>query len=614
MSSRHWGLLLLAVASRWASLSLLNVSPYYRMAPRSFTGSGFLVQPAWLDLAVPAVFILALWTAVPRERPKASALGKAALDALWILAFPLLAGLSLFLFVQRWLVKPDLDWASLLRFLQFVLAFVAMNVFLDHVTVRNVWARRGLALTLAAVLALSQDLISGPEMAPFRILILLSSVGTLLAATTWALRRVYRQSPVRAIVTATLVGGIGCFLVVAVRSDHIFPLALPALALLAGAATIGSARWWPRVIALFVVVALGLSCSLLLPRLVSPEQRAQMAESAMSAAHTEAIGQMTVSYDDPRVREVAVRMARVLEAANRVSRDSFGVSPEVRRLTIGGIAPGGFFADFPDGIVGNLPSERAAKQLLDSTFLNAPDASIHDLDPVNTILHEYAHLYGVVEYMPWVMGPEEEGWATYAATRLALRLYEKHGAGLWDPPYDYASRAREITRSNLQGRPVLWSHPDEFGGFRLWNALGERDGEVPLFQKRWRATRRDQKRFLLMFSDPEAARHMAAAFGETEFASFGKAAPVPLAQAVSREDLLRFLERAGVPPEPMTSRYDKRARQLIRPGVTVPESRKVLDGVIALLVLGVGGALLWHGTKAQTCEPANARDDTKMSA
>jgi hypothetical protein len=202
--------------------------------------------------------------------------------------------------------------------------------------------------------------------------------------------------------------------------------------------------------------------------------------------------------------------------------------------------------------------------------LNAPEFSVDEIDPVNAILHEYAHLYGVVPYMPWVLGPEEEGWATYAATRLSLRLYEKHGAALWDPPYDYARRARAIAGSNLAGRAVLWSHPDEFGGFRLWHALATRDGEEALFRKRWELTRRDQRRFLLQTSDPAAARRVARSFGREEFESFGKAPETRFGKAVSREQFVRFGDIVGLPPDQMASRYDRRAAQVIRPAVVVP--------------------------------------------
>ena len=171
---------------------------------------------------------------------------------------------------------------------------------------------------------------------------------------------------------------------------------------------------------------------------------------------------------------MAMCIAHVLEAANEVSRETFGVSPDIKHLTIWGIAPGGFYAEFPNSIVGNFPSEHFLQLGLNKAYLNAPERSASDADPVNMILHEYAHLYGIVPYEPWFMGSEEEGWATYAATRLSLRLYEKYGAGLWNPPYDYAQRARAITTSNLQGHPVVWSHPYEFGGFKMWHALGER--------------------------------------------------------------------------------------------------------------------------------------------
>jgi hypothetical protein len=588
MKRQTWFLLLLAAAARCLSLFVLNTDPYYRLVPRSLTGGGVLVQPGWLDLAVPLVFVVILWTSKPTERLTAKSLGQGALDALWILAFPLLTGLALFLYVQRWLVTPTLNGATLLHWIQFALAFVAINMFMDSVSVNNRWARRGLALLLTGALALTQDVMFGADAALAQIVAVLSSPGVLLAITALALRRVYRQSPWRGTLAAVLVGGITCFLVVAVRSESWLTLLVPALALLIGAFAMRSASPWPRRVALGGSLAIGLLLSLLLPRLVPPEPASHLAEDSLTSAHTETAGTLTISYDDPRVRDVAVRLAHVLEAANEVSRETFGVSPEIKYLTIDGIAPGGFYAGFPNSVTGNLPSERAAKLWLDEASLNAPDRSIHDLDPVNAILHEYSHLYGTVPYMPWLMGPEEEGWATYAATRVSLRLFEKYGAGLWEPPYDYARLARAITASNLQGHPVVWSHPDEFGGFRLWYALGERDGEEALFRKRWDLTQREEQRFLLMTSNPGAARRLAGGFGETDFASFGKAEPVRFADAISLEAYLRLAEMLDIPPDQMKASYARRANLLIRPGVRVPRSAGIWDGVVALGVLAVG--------------------------
>jgi hypothetical protein len=591
MKRHTWFLVLLAVAARCLSLFVLNVDPYYTLAPRSLTGGGVLVQPGWLDLAVPLAFIITLWTSMPRESPTTKSLGQAALDALWILAFPLATGLALFLFVQRWLVTPTMNWPTLLHWMQFVLTFVAINMFMDSLSVRNRWARRCLALVLTGALALTQDMMVGADAALARFVAVLSSPGVMLAITVLALRRVYRQPAWRATLAAAVVGGITCFLVIAVRSESWLTLLVPALALFIGALALRSTRAWPRWVALGGFVSAGLSLSLLVPRLVTPEVARRLAENSPALTHTETVGMLTISYEDPRVRDVAVRMAHVLEAANEVSREAFGVSPEIRYLTIEGIAPGGFFAVFPDSVAGNLPSERAARLWVDRAYLNAPDRSIHDLDPVNAILHEYSHLYGAVPYMPWVMGPEEEGWATYAATRVSLRLYEKHGAGLWDPPYDYARLARAITASNLQGHPVVWSHPDEFGGFKLWHALGVRDGEAALFRRRWNLTQRREQRFLLMTSSPDAARQVARGFGDADFAAYGKAEPVRYAQAIALDDCLRSAEMLDTLSDQIRASYDQRADRVLQPGVNVPKPKSIWDGVIALGVLAVGATV-----------------------
>ena len=587
MKKQTWILLLLAIAGRCLSLFVLNSNPFYIFVPRSFSGGAVLVQPGWLDLAVPFVFVLVLWTSLPKEKWAVQSPGWSMLDALWILAFPLLTGLTLFLYVQRWLLTPMLNWATLLHWVQFMLTFVAINLFMDSVSVQNRWARRGLALTVTGALALTQDVMISKGSPEISIVALLSSPGVLLGLTALAMRRIYRQAPSRTVLTAALVGGVVCFFVIGGRSESIFTLFLPALAMYIGALTIRSTKRWPRWIALCSFLSAGLLLSLLLPGMLPPEIAQNMAENSLIPAHTETVDSLIVSYDDPRVRDMAMCMARVLKTANQVSRETFGVSPEVEHLTIGGIVPGGFHAEYPNSIMGNFPSERFLQLGLDKAYLNAPQRSASDVDPVNMILHEYAHLYGIVPYEPWIMGSEDEGWATYAATRLSLRLYEKYGAALWDPPYDYAERARAITKSNLQGHAVAWSHPDEFGGFKMWYALGRRDGEVTLFRERWDMTRRDADR-ALMVSNPGAARQFANSFGETDFEIFGKSEPVRYDQSIVREEFVSSAEMLGIPADQVKAIYDRHSNQVIEPGVHVPRSNEIMHGMIALGVLAGG--------------------------
>ncbi len=592
MIKRTWFLLLAAVVARVVSIWLLKGEVYTDLISRSLVGRAVMAQPAWLDIAVPLMFIVLLRQNWSPGRFSGRAVGMGFADTIGLLMFPLVTSFALYVYVQHWSISMQINWPSILRFVQFVLAFLAINLLMDDLPLANRWGRRFVGLVAGLALAVTQDLTLNITPKDFQVVALFFGVGTTQALTALAFRPVYRESPWRATAAALFVGAIVCFLVIAVESQALFTLGLPVLALIIGAVTISSPKRRPRWVALAVLVVISLGLSLALPRLVSPEFAATLVENVQSPLTTVQVGSISVRYGDPVVRDVAIGMAKVLEGANAVSQDAFGVSPQVNELVIWGIAPGGFHAEFPHRIVGNLASEEHAKLSLDSAYLNSPTASIHFPDPVNAILHEYCHLYGVVPYMPWIMGPEEEGWATYAATRLSLQLYRKYGAGLWIRPYDYGARAEAITRSNLNGHPVIWSHPDEFGGFHLWYALGERDGEQALFLKRWQLTQRSFSRSLLMRSDPDAARRLADGMGQSDFVSLGSAAAVPFAQVISVSDWETSMAGImGMKPEQARAIYDSRANLLVHPAVRVPAAYPWgLDAgaTLAVLVIAVG--------------------------
>ncbi len=585
MAKRTWFLLILAVVARLVSMWWLKADVYFDVIPRSLLGRAVMLQPVWLDIAVPVMMIILLWPRRSTGTLTTRAVLKGIADALGLLIFPLLTGLALYVYVHQWSISVQVEWASVMRWIHFVLGFLAINLFMDALPVKNRWGRRLIGFVAGLALAVTQDITFGMSPTDFIILGVLSGVGTTQALTALAFRPLFRESPWRATLAALVVGGLTCFIVVAVESQTFFTLVLPALALIIGAATIRSAKSWPRWAALAALIVVSLGLSLVLPRIVSPEFAATLAENVEQPVTSLQVGTITVRYGESEVRDVAIAMARVLESANKVSQEEFGVSPQVDELIIWGISPGGFHAEFPHRIVGNLASEQQIKLSLDSAFLNAPNPSIHFPDPVNAILHEYSHLYGVVPYMSWIMGPEEEGWATYAATRLSLRLYQKYGPGLWVRPYDYAAWAKAITQSNLNGHPVVWSHADEFGGFRLWRALGERDGEPALFLKRWELTQRNFARSLLMRNEPDAARRMAVGMGESEFASRGSATPVVLSDVIAPNDWEAAMDWLAVmKPDQARALYAARAQRLIDPAVHVPSPYPWLADLLATIV------------------------------
>jgi hypothetical protein len=402
---RFWLLISLVVAARVMSFFFLKADPAYVFVPRSFVGGGFQTMPALLDLIVPVLVVYCLWPARRSDAITISPVRHIVWDAMSFLLFPLVAGVSLFAYLSPWQIFPNLSAITLLRWLEFIVTYLAWNLMLDEMSAKRLWQKFAIVPVLVLSLGLFQD--GFPSLrGPFQILL---SVGMTLTWTVLAFRRRFGQSPLLATAAAAIVGGVSCMLVDMAPANSLIPALLLPLAFLAGSLTLRSRHWWPRLVALASIAVIGLLLSLALPRLFPPEQRAQILNQDPPPLHSEQIEGITVRYDDLRVRTVAMQMVHVLAAANQISREAYGISPQVNELVIRGFEAGGFQAQFPHSIHGNLISPRYVDLCLDSSYLNDPHGSIHFPDPVNAILHEYSHLYGAVPYIPWVMGKSGGG-------------------------------------------------------------------------------------------------------------------------------------------------------------------------------------------------------------
>jgi len=475
---------------------------------------------------------------------------------------------------------------TFLRWLQFVLAYVAWNLLLDHL--RGRWRRIGAVLLLAVSLGLLQDASRGMT----DTIHILLSVGLTLTWTVFALRRLYEKMPLAAMLAATQIGTVCCFIVVMAASDSLLVFLFSLIALPIAALAVRARRIWPRFAALAAVAGIGLLLSVAVPRLLTPDQRTVLLTQDPPPSHTEQVDGITVRYDDLRVRQVALQMGKVLAAANSVSQETYGISPNVRELVVRGFAPGGFQAEFPHSIHGNFVSPKQVSLSLDDVFLtSAPDSSIDFPDPVNAILHEYSHLYGTVPYQPWVMGAEEEGWATFSATRLSQQLYRRYGSSLWSPAYNYAARADAIAKSNLAGHSVYWSHPDEFAGFQLWHALCEREGESNLYRERWALTQRNIGGWWFQESNPNAARNMAQHFDE--FGSLAVHSSIAYRDMYSWQEVQHAESLMGNDLVKAKSAYDKSAANwTIDPAIRVPSQWPAVPDLILSATLAVACLLI----------------------
>jgi len=581
-----WGLILFLVLARAVSFFFLKSTVGYTLIPRSFVAGGFQSCPALLDLLAPCVAIFVLFSRRRFAHTVSGFWKIGTANALLFLLFPLAAGLSMFAYEGRWQFLLHITTPTFLRWLQFVLAYVVWNLILDHLHGR--WRRIGAVLLLAVSLGLLQDASLG-MMDTVHILL---SVGLTLIWTVFALRRLYEMMPLAATLAAAQIGAVCCFIVVMAASDSLLVFLLSLIALPIAALAFRAQRIWPRFAALSAVAGIGLLLSVVVPWFLTSDQRTVLLTQDPLPSHAEQMDGITVRYDDPRVRQVALQMGKILAAANSVSQETYGISPDVRELVVRGFAPGGFQAEFPHSIHGNFVSPKQVSLSLDDVFLNgSPDSSIDFPDPVNAILHEYSHLYGTVPYQPWVMGAEEEGWATFSATRLSQQLYRRYGSSLWSPAYNYAARADAIAKSNLAGHSVYWSHPDEFAGFQLWHALCEREGERNLYRERWALTQRNIGGWWFQESNPNAARIMARHFDG--FGSWAVHSPIAYREMYSWQEVQNAESVMGNDLVQAKAAYDKSsANWTIDPAIRVPSQWPAVPDLILSATLAMACLLI----------------------
>ena len=471
------------------------------LVTRSLIGNGFLSRPLFAELLLSTLLILLLFRNELISKPLASDFKRGAINSFWLLSFPAVTGLCLFTFTQQYYIKFQFNDEHVLRWLYFVLTFVAVNKLLD-INPFNKFLRGFFVILILLITSFLQDFISNPG-ANDTLYATLSGVGLTQALSIIAFRTAYKNSFWAGVMSAVFTGMIVCFFIFGAVSANYFTFLFPPLAILLAALSMRGKSWKPGFISLGIISVVSLMLSLFLSFIFPPEKRDLVRENKiMETRYKEMVQGIQINYNDTSVYIALKQIAKVLHAANEVSRENFGISPELKWITIYGIEPGGFNGVFPHGIRGNFSSQQFIDKILDSTFLNNPELSPQFPDPVNAILHEYSHLFGIFPYQKW-MSTESEGWATYSATRLSKLLFQKYGADLWKPSYNYAKIADSINVSLLAGHPLVWSHPEEVGAFRMWNDLEQKEGLKKLYIERWQSTSRDKDAISVQVNNPQ---------------------------------------------------------------------------------------------------------------
>ncbi len=555
---------------RIINIIFLNNDPLFYLSPRNFNGRGLLTMPTWLDFIIPISVILVLWRKEQKLQFDFRKIFKPLFSALLLLLTPVLIGLLLNNYVQKTLVTFEFNAAFVLKYLLFILSFIAINIFADHLRFNKKILRIIVLFFGIAAIAYTQD-IFGSANSMYVLMGLINSVGLSTVFFAIGLRKYYKESPLETVIAVSLTGIFLVFFVFNVLSISYFTIFLPFIAMLFMAISLyKSWKIKTKIIFASTPFILALFLNYGLPKMVSPElSKALVERKTEGNFYVEKYGNITVKYSDKDLGDMALKLAGVIDKANKISKKEFGVSPQVRELVITGIGEGGFHAEFPNRIVGKIISEKYLQNCQDSAFLNSRDLSPDFPDPVNAILHEYSHLFGVIPYHKWWPGAEEEGWATYSATRLSTLLYNDN-KNLWQPAYNFKAQAMKITQLNLSGEAVAWSHPNEFGGFNLWYNLGKNLGLKKLYNQRWHNSRHDLNGSLYYLSNPKAAKKVVTVFGKENFLKYGKY-PEKTFEDIYPESVYLYLAKTtGIDADRIAGMYEFMKKRTIDASVPVP--------------------------------------------
>ena len=560
------------VILRLADLFFFDKDPLFYLSPRNYNGQGLLIRPSVIDFLIPLTVIFALGRFWKLPSFDIRRMVKPLVYAFIIIMAPITAGFLLSNYAQETYTGFDFNLTLFLRYILFVLTFISINIFADALTVKNKLVKYVLLLVFLLSVAYTQDIFLAKNKV-FILLGLLNSVGVSTVLLAAGLRKIYKQYPGESILAAALAGIILVFFRFNVISQSFFTILLPFAAFLT--VTLALYRFRDlktKLIVISIPYIIAIFLNFALPSLLPDAIAAKMIEKVDDDDYfVEKTGGITVKYKDKKLRDIALKMAKVLDKANEVSREHFGFSPEVTELELRGIAPGGFRAMFPAKISGYIISDKYLEKCDDSLFLNDPQLQPNFPDPVNGILHEYSHLYGVVPYYKWLPGAEEEGWATYSATRLSKLLHRKYGDSLWSPAYNYAAQAGKITARNLSGKAVPWSHANEYGGFNLWYNTGKELGIKKLYEKRWQNTVHDNIGDLLYYSDPGKAKKLVDAFGKDIFLKYGQLPPKKFGEIYSQDDYMYMAKTCGMDTARIKMIFEHAKEKLIDPSIPLPE-------------------------------------------
>jgi hypothetical protein len=557
------------------------------LIPRSFLGNGLLSKPLFSELLFSILIILLLFRNEKTRNPQIADLKQGFLNSLWLLSFPIISAFCLFIFKSEYYVKFQFNEVVLLRWFYFNLSFVAVNLILNINPFRK-FLRVVLILLILLVSSFLQDFASNPY--GFSISIgTFAGVGLTQTLSIIAFRYAFKNSFWTGVFSAMITSVVVCFFIFGAVSSSLFTLFFPFTAFILAAITMRSKNLKPRIIGLGTISLVCLFLSLIIPRLVPPQYAEQLRENrSEEIKYHENVNGIQINYNDTSVHKSLVQLTKILQAANEVSQENFGISPNVNWVTIYGIELGGFNAVFPQGIRGNFPSQKYIDDIHDSSFMNNPRLSCQFPDPVNSVLHEYSHLFGVFPYQKWI-NTESEGWATYSATRLSKLIYQKYGPTIWQPAYNYAKIADSINTSLLSGYPLIWSHPEEVGSFKMWNDYEQKNGLKNVYNDRWQYTLRNKNSIFISENNASVVNDFIdTKIGKEEFDKYSNMPPKKFDELYKPDDWKIFGQLINNTDEEINKLIEQKKRREYDVLLPKPQNnRSGFEIVVIICLLGL---------------------------
>jgi hypothetical protein len=220
--------------------------------------------------------------------------------------------------------------------------------------------------------------------------------------------------------------------------------------------------------------------------------------------------------------------------------------------------------------------------------MNNPRLSCQFPDPVNSVLHEYSHLFGVFPYQKWI-NTESEGWATYSATRLSKLIYQKYGPTIWQPAYNYAKIADSINTSLLSGHPLIWSHPEEVGSFKMWNDYEQKNGLKNVYNDRWQYTLRNKNSIFISENNASVVNDFIdTKIGKEEFDKFSNMPPKKFDELYKPDDWKIFGQLINNTDEEINKLIEQKKRREYDVLLPKPQNnRSGFEIVVIICLLGL---------------------------